>query len=536
MTTFKQIILLVLDGFGVASSSEGNAVTGVVTRNLNYLINNFPATTLQASGPSVGLPWGERGNSEVGHLNLGAGRIVSQDLPRISKAITMGDFFQNTVLMGAMEHVKKNKSKLHLAGLVSNGGVHSSEDHLYALLAMAADNGIKDAFVHMFTDGRDTAPKIAIESLDRLSKKFMQLGLGKVATIVGRFYAMDRGGHWEVTERTYKSMVFGEGEKAAGAREAISAYYEKQIFDETFPPTVITAPDGKPVTTVQEGDAVIFFNFRSDRALQLTKAFSDPNFNKFSKKYPFLQNMYYATLTAYEKDLPVSVAFPPMEIKRGLSEVISEQSWQQFHIAESEKYAHVTSFFNGGREAPFPLEEREIVTSPGSYEQRYSNVPEMSAGKISEKIIEKLNAGVPFVMANFANADMVGHTGVKDACLKAVKAIDDCIGKIAEVALPAGACFIVTADHGNIEEIVDPRSGMIDKEHSMNPVPFIVAGRGLALKQVRSRGYLELASMVPEGVLSDLSPTILDLYGIPKPTEMTAVSLLPFLLKQTTDG
>jgi len=533
MTPFKQIVLLVLDGFGVASPSEGNAITGVVTRNLNYLINNFPAVTLQASGPSVGLPWGERGNSEVGHLNLGAGRIVSQDLPRISKAITMGDFFTNPVFVGALSHVKKNNSRLHLAGLVSNGGVHSSEEHLFALLALAADNGVKQVYVHMFTDGRDTAPKVALESFDRLTKKFMELGLGKIATLTGRFYAMDRGGHWEVTENTYKAMVLGIGARAASAREAINGYYEQQIFDETFPPTVISGEDGRPAATIQSGDAVIFFNFRSDRALQLARAFVDPHFDKFSAPYPALQNMYYATMTSYEKNLPAAVAFPPMEIQRGLSEIVSEQNWQQYHIAESEKYAHVTSFFNGGREAPFPLEEREIVTSPGSYEQRYANVPEMSAGKITEKIIEKLKGGVPFTMANFANADMVGHTGIKGACLKAVKAIDDCIGLIAETALPLGACFIVTADHGNIEEIIDPRSGMIDKEHSMNPVPLIVAGRGLNLREIRARGYLELASTVPEGVLSDLSPTILDLYGIAKPAEMTAVSLLPLLLKQT---
>jgi len=532
-TPFKQIVLLILDGFGVATASEGNAVSASSTRNINYLINNFPAITLQASGPSVGLPWGERGNSEVGHLNLGAGRIVSQDLPRISKSISMGDFFQNPVLVAAMNHAKKNKSRLHLAGLVSNGDVHSSEEHLYALLSMAADNGIKDVFIHMFTDGRDTQPKIATESLDRLSKKILQLGVGKVATIAGRFYAMDRGGHWEVTEKTYLALARAEGEKALSAREAIANSYERQIFDEIIPPTVITDADGKPVAKIAEGDAVIFFNFRPDRALQLTRAFVDPKFDKFSKQYPFLKNMHYATMTAYEKDLPVQVAFPPLTINDGLSETVSKRGWPQYHIAESEKYAHVTSFFNGGREAPWPLEEREIITSPGSYEQRYANVPEMSAAKIAQKIVERIKADTPFILANFANADMVGHTGIKTSCVKAVKAIDECIGIIAEAALTAGACFIITADHGNIEEVIDPRSGMIDTEHSMNPVPLIVAGKGLNLKQIRGRGYLELASMVPDGVLSDLGPTVLELYGVPKPPEMTAVSLLPLLLKQS---
>ncbi len=532
-TPFKQIVLLILDGFGVATASEGNAVTAASTRNINYLINNFPAITLQASGPSVGLPWGERGNSEVGHLNLGAGRIVSQDLPRISKSITTGEFFQNKVLLSAIDHVKKNKSRLHLAGLVSNGGVHSSEEHLYALLAMSADNGIRDVFIHMFTDGRDTQPKTATESLDRLSKKIIQLGVGKIATIAGRFYAMDRGGHWEVTEKTYLAMACGVGETALSAREAIANCYERQIFDETIPPTVITGADGKGAVKISDGDSVIFFNFRPDRALQLTRAFVDPKFDKFSKKYPFLKDTYFATMTAYEKDLPVDAAFPPLEIKEALSEVVSKHGWAQYHIAESEKYAHVTSFFNGGREAAWPLEEREIITSPGSYEQRYANVPEMSAAKIAQKIVEEIKTGTPFILANFANADMVGHTGIKTACVKAVKAIDECIGIIAEAALTAGACFIITADHGNIEEVIDPRSGMIDTEHSMNPVPLIVAGKGLNLKQIRGRGYLELASMVPDGVLSDLAPTILELYALSKPPEMTAVSLLPILLKQS---
>ncbi|OGE78311.1 MAG: phosphoglycerate mutase (2,3-diphosphoglycerate-independent) [Candidatus Doudnabacteria bacterium RIFCSPHIGHO2_01_FULL_46_14] len=533
LTPFKQIVVLVLDGFGVATASEGNAVTAQPTRNLNYLINNFPSATLQASGPSVGLPWGERGNSEVGHLNLGAGRIVSQDLPRISKAIANGEFFQNSVLLDALQHAKKNKSRLHLAGLVSNGGVHSSEEHLYALLAQAADNGVKDVFIHMFTDGRDTPPKAAVESLDRLSKKILQLGAGKVASMAGRFYAMDRGLHWEVTEKTYAAMVLGEGEKSQSAREVIGQNYDKQVFDETIPPTVITDREGRPLALVRDGDAVIFFNFRPDRALQLARAFVDPKFDKFSNRYPVLQNMYYATMTAYEKNLPVNVAFPQIVIKEGLSEIVSMQGWKQYHIAESEKYAHVTSFFNGGQEEPWPLEEREIITSPVSYEQRYANVPEMSAPKIAQTIVQKIKDGIPFILANFANADMVGHTGIKDACVKAVKAVDECIGIIAEAALAAGACFIITADHGNIEEIINPRSGMIDKEHSMNPVPLIVAGKGLNLKKIRGHGYLELASLVPDGVLSDLAPTVLDLYGIPKPAAMTAVSLLPTLLKQS---
>lgn len=532
MPTFKQIVVLILDGFGVASPSEGNAITAVPVKNLDYLINHYPAVTLQASGPTVGLPWGERGNSEVGHLNLGAGRIVSQSLLRISASISSGEFFENTVLLGALDHVQKNNSRLHLAGLVSNGGVHSSEEHLYALLAMAADRGIREVYVHMFTDGRDTPPKAAQESLDRLNRKFLETGVGKIATIAGRFYAMDRGGHWEVTESTYQAMVSGIGEQTTSPKEAILNYYERQIFDEMFPPTVVNNQDGTPMAKIDNGDAVVFFNFRPDRMVQLVSAFALPNFDKFDSQQTALKNMYFATMTEYEKDLPVLLAFPPIRINKGLSEVISMHGWPQFHAAEREKYAHVTSFFNGGWDEPWPLEERAIVKSPSSYKEGYSNVPAMSAAAITEKIVEKLKAGVPFILANFANADMVGHTGNKEACKRAVTAIDENIGIIAREAGNAGACFIITADHGNIEQVIDPMTGMIDKEHSMNPVPFVVAGPGLNLKSPREKGYAGLAAVVPEGVLSDAAPTVLELFGLQKPEEMTAVTLLPILLKQ----
>ena len=532
MNVFKQVVLVVLDGFGAASASEGNAVSAANTKNLNFLINNFPAVTLQASGPSVGLPWGERGNSEVGHLNLGAGRIVSQDLPRINSSIASGEFFKNPVLLSAMDHAKKNNSKLHLVGLVSSGSVHSSEEHLHALLSMAADGGLKKVFVHMFTDGRDTPPKAASESLDKLAKLFLKLGVGKIATLAGRFYAMDRGGHWEVTERTFKAMVLGKGETAVNVREAINDYYAAQVFDETIPPTVIMEA-GQAVARVEDGDSVIFFNFRPDRTVQLATALADPKFDKFSEKYPALQNMFYATMTLYDKDLPARPVFSPANLKNTLSEVVSQQKLKQFHVAESEKYAHVTSFFNGGRAEPFELEEREIVTSPANYEERYTNVPEMSAAKVAEKVIEKVKAGVPFVLVNFANADMVGHTGVKAACIKAVEALDAALGQIAEITLPSGAALLITADHGNIEQVVDPRTGIIDKEHSVNPVPLIVAAKSLNRKTPLVRGYLELSSQVPEGVLSDVSPTVLELLGLPKSPEMTALSLLPVLLKQT---
>lgn len=529
MPKFKQVVLLILDGFGVASPSEGNAVVAANPRNLNYLINHFPATTLQASGPSVGLPWGERGNSEVGHLNLGAGRIVSQDLPRISKAIASGDFFKNRAFQSVLEHVQTNQSRLHLVGLVSSGGVHSSEEHLHALLALAARYRLPEVFVHMFTDGRDTPPKTALASLDRLARKFLEFGVGKVATVAGRFYAMDRGGHWELTESVYKALVYGEGERAISPYQAIQNYYDQQIYDETIPPTVITE-GGQPVATLGRGDGVIFFNFRHDRAVQLARALAEPGFSHFSQKYSPLVDVVFATMTEYDRALRVMVAFPPQTISMGLAEVVSRQGLRQFHIAESEKYAHVTSFFNGGREAPFAGEEREIVTSPSSYQQRYEDVPEMSAAAITAKIIERLKLGTEFILANFANPDMVGHTGNREAAAAAVLAVDQSIGLVFETSQTVGAALVITSDHGNIEELLDARSGQINKEHSLNPVPLVIAGRGLERREIKTRGYLELPVLVPEGVLSDVAPTILALMGLEQPQEMTAVSLLSTLL------
>lgn len=529
---YKKLLLVVLDGFGIATASHGNAITVAEPVTFNHLINEFPATTLQASGPSVGLPWGEMGNSEVGHLNLGAGRIVGQDLSRITLAIENRDFFKNKFFLEAAEHVKKNKSNLHLVGLVSPGGVHSYDEHLYALLGLAAEQNVENVYIHMFLDGRDTPPQIALETLDKLTKKIQVMHVGKIATVAGRFYAMDRAEHWNLTEATYRAMVFGEGAKSGSAQQAITDNYDKHIYDEMIPPTVIVQEDGKPAL-IGDNDAVICFNFRSDRALQITRALVEPNFSKFSQPTKSIKNLLVVTMTEYAKDLNVKIAFPPMEVTNGLAELISKKGLRQFHIAESEKYAHVSVFFNGGIINPFPGEEREIVTSPSSNSQNYVDVPEMSAYKITEVLLAKLKESYTFFLVNFANADMVGHTGNMNASIKAVKALDDCMKRIFEACLAQDVCLMITADHGNIEEMLDIKSGSIDKEHSTNPVPLILVANQFKRRHPKDGGILSLAGVVPVGVLSDVAPTMLELLGIEKPAEMTGISLLPQLTRQT---
>jgi 2,3-bisphosphoglycerate-independent phosphoglycerate mutase len=527
---YKKLVLVVLDGFGIATPSYGNAVTSANPINLDYLVNNFPATTLQASGPTVGLPWGEMGNSEVGHLNLGAGRIVGQDLSRITLAIERRTFFTNKEFLAAIQHVKKNNSALHLMGLVSPGGVHSYDEHLYALLGLAAENGLEKVYIHMFLDGRDTAPQVALESLGKLLKRIISLKAGSIATVSGRFYAMDRAEHWNLTEETFRAITEGEGPVFKTAEDAIKNSYSQHIYDEMMVPVVISQPDGNPAK-VLDNDALIYFNFRSDRALQLTRAFVTPNEAKFTKPIRPLKNIFFVTMTEYENSLPVHVAFPSIEVSNNLAEIISKKGLRQFHVAESEKYAHVSVFFNGGVSNPFPGEDRKIVTSPASNYQNYQDVPEMSGAKITEELIAHLSQGYSFYLANFANGDMVGHTGNITASIKAVQFLDQCIKKISEACLNLDICLLITADHGNIEELVDFKSGGIDKEHSNNPVPLIFVANQFKRKKPIIGGITSLSSKVPVGVLSDVAPTMLELMGIEKPAEMTGVSLFNQLTK-----
>ncbi len=528
---YKKIILLVLDGFGIASNSRGNAISLAKPQNLNNLLANYPALSLQASGPLVGLPWGEMGNSEVGHLNIGAGRIVGQDLPRITSSIQSGQFFQNPVFLKACEHVKKNNSKLHLLGMVSPGGVHSYDEHLYALLGLAVEQGIKDVFIHMITDGRDTEQKVALLTLDKLHARVAQIGAGKIATIAGRFYAMDRGGHWQQTEMMYQAMVNAIGEKAGSALDAVASNYAKNIFDEMIKPTVIFE-GGQPVAKVSDNDAVIFFNFRQDRALQLTIAFVAPERMELAEKHQKLNNLFFVTMTSYMPELPVEVAFPPLEIEDYLAGIIAKAGLKQFHAAESEKSAHVTVFFNGGKMDPLPNEERMIISSPDNA-NNYADHPEMSVAKLGASLVQKINSSdTNFIVANFANADMVGHTGNLPAAINAIKAIDEELGRIAQAALAANAVFIITADHGNAEIMLNPNTGEIDKDHSTSPVPFILIANEFKRQTPSKLNYDGLAALMPEGALSDIAPTILELLGMPKPEQMSGISLLPLLKEQ----
>ncbi len=523
---YQKVVLIILDGFGAAPGGRGNAIAQAKTPALNYIVSNFPSLTLQASGPLVGLPWGEMGNSEVGHLNIGAGRIVGQDLPRISASIQNGEFFKNPVFLEAIGHSKKNNSSLHVMGMVSPGGVHSLDEHLYALLGLAAEQNQPRVFVHMFTDGRDTDPRIALVSLEKLKDKILTIGLGKIATIAGRFYAMDRGGHWGQTLMAYDAMVNGKGEKALSAEEAVKESYKAQIFDEMIKPTVIADETGQPVGKISDNDSVIFFNFRSDRAQQLSQMFLQPEILPEQFRRPSLKNLYFASMTQYAPELPAHVAFSRQNLKNNLAEVLSVNGLKQFHTAESEKYAHVTSFFNCGKTAEYPGEERDIISSPEN-SHNYADHPQMSSQALSEVLSQKIAASeTSFFVANFANCDMVGHTGNLAAGIKAVEAVDECLKNILDACLGADAALIVTGDHGNIEQMINLKTGDIDKDHTTNPVPFLLVARDFKFPKPVNLTYIDLASFVPAGVISDIAPTILGLLGLPKPEEMTGINLL----------
>lgn len=523
---YKPVVLVILDGWGVAPDGDGNAITRAKTPNFLEYLKSYPTMTLAASGNEVGLLFGEIGNSEVGHLNIGAGRVYYQSCPRVNQAIFDGSFFDNKAFLEAIEQVKKNKTKLHLVGMLSSGNVHSSNDHLYALLELCKRHKLSEnVFAHVILDGRDCIYNAGIGFVKKLEQKMKELQVGRIASISGRFYAMDRDNRWNRVEQAYRAMAEGKAEKQyASAVEAIQTSYDNKVYDEEFVPTVI-AHKGKPVATVTDGDAAIFFNFRPDRARELTKAFVLPGFNKFERGKR--KDIVFVTMMEYEKNLPVVVAYEPVLVPNCLAEVISKNKLRQFHAAETEKYAHVTFFLNGTMEDPFPKEDRQLVASPQV--ANYAEVPEMSAYGIAKEAVKAIDSKkYEFVVVNFANADMVGHTGNLQATIKACEAIDECLGEIVKHTLAHGGAAMVTADHGNAEEVINLQTREIDKEHSTNPVPLLIIGedfRGQA-GPAGDPPEGDLSLMPPVGVLADVAPTVLALLGIEQPEEMTGRPLI----------
>ena len=506
----NKVLLIILDGWGYSSNKEGNAINLAQTPNLDRFFKDYPWTLLEATGEAVRLPEGQMGNSEVGHLNLGAGRIVYQELTRIGKCIESGEFYQNEVLLEAMDSVKQKDSALHLVGLVSDGGVHSHFDHLLALVEMARRHDLKKVFIHAILDGRDTIPFGAAPFLERLEDYSRLHQNCHVATICGRYYAMDRDRRWDRTEKAYRAYTAGEGLKAEDPLTALKEAYNRGEGDEFVQPTVITDHEGKPLTVIRSEDSVIFFNFRPDRVRQITRALAEDKFEPFDRgSNPPCPHL--ATMTEYDRELPLPVAFTLDDLQATLGEIYSHRDLTQIRIAETEKYAHVTFFFNGGREKPFMGEERIMVPSPQV--ATYDLQPEMSAPGVADKIIETVKGGgYPLIVSNFANMDMVGHTGYLQAAIRAVEAVDIALGRITDKAIDAGWHILIVGDHGNAEEMKNPKGETITA-HSGNPVPFIVISR--KEHQLRERG-----------ILADVAPTILGLAGISVPPEMTGKNMV----------
>lgn len=543
----KFVTLVVLDGWGIAPKGAGNAMSAANTPNINSLTASYPHTQLQAAGEAVGLPKGEAGNTETGHLNLGAGKIVYQDLARINMSIADGSFFENPVLKGAITNAKTNNTKLHLMGLVGAGGVHSNLEHLFALMVMAKKAGLTDVYLHLFTDGRDSPPTSSMVYINKIREIIAKEGVGKIATLIGRYWAMDRDRRWDRTAKAYFALTKGEGNLVKTPEEAIQMSYQAGKTDEFIEPAIMTDETGKPVSLISDNDTIIFFNFRIDRPRQLAAAFIvkdfsdqslalefDPYLERYAKtslvsrvqqyqkifeRGASLNNLYFATMTEYSKSLVeagAKVAFAPEKIEIPLGRILSEANLRQLKLAESEKERFVTYYFNGLRENAFPGEERIIIPSPNvpTYDQK----PEMSVREITEAFLSKVTNDIPysFILINFANPDMVGHTGSIGPTVKALEVVDECVGKIANTVLTYGGTLLLTGDHGNAEELINLKTGQIDTEHSVNPVPFIAVSSALTGK----------SAFVQSGILADIAPTILALLGLNKPETMTGRNLL----------
>ena len=507
----KPTVLMILDGYGLNEKQEGNAVAEAKTPVMDKLMAEYPFVKGNASGLAVGLPDGQMGNSEVGHLNMGAGRIVYQELTRITKEIEDGVFFKNEALVKAVENAKANGSALHLYGLVSDGGVHSHNTHIYGLLELAKRHGLKKVYVHCFRDGRDTPPASGKDYVQELTDKMAELGVGEVATVMGRYYAMDRDNRWERVEKAYRALTKGEGEEAKDGVSAIAASYEKGVNDEFVVPAVVKR-DGKPVAVIQNKDSVIFYNFRPDRAREITRAFCDDTFTGFEREKKL--DLTYVCFTEYDVTIPNKlVAFHKVELHNTFGEYLAAHGKTQARIAETEKYAHVTFFFNGGVEEPNEGEDRILVKSPKV--ATYDLQPEMSAYGVCDKLVEAIKSDkYDVIIINFANPDMVGHTGVEPAAIQAVEAVDACVGRAVEAVKETDGQMFICADHGNAEQLVDYNTGAPFTAHTTNPVPFILVNADPAYK------------LREGGCLADIIPTLIELMGMEKPEEMTGKSLL----------
>ncbi|MGG4012452.1 2,3-bisphosphoglycerate-independent phosphoglycerate mutase [Bacillus smithii] len=504
------VALIILDGFGLRDEVKGNAVAQAKKPNFDRYWNKYPHATLRASGEAVGLPDGQMGNSEVGHLNIGAGRIVYQSLTRVNIAIREGEFDRNETFLGAMNHVKKHGTSLHLFGLLSDGGVHSHIDHMFALLRLAAKEGVKKVYIHAFLDGRDVGQKTAKKYIEQTLEKIKEYGVGEIATISGRYYSMDRDKRWDRVKKSYDAMVYGEGPKYKDPFELVDDSYANGIYDEFVIPSVMVKENGEPVATIQDNDAVIFYNFRPDRAIQISNAFTNEDFREFDRGPKVPKNLYFVCLTHFSETVKGYVAFQPTNLDNTIGEVLSQNGLKQLRIAETEKYPHVTFFMSGGREEKFPGEERILINSPKV--ATYDLKPEMSAYEVADALVKEIEADkFDAIILNFANPDMVGHSGKLEPTIKAVEAVDECLGRVVDLILEKGGVAIITADHGNADEVVT-LDGKPMTTHTTNPVPVIVTKEGLELRD--------------GGILGDLAPTMLDLLGIKQPKEMTGQSII----------
>lgn len=521
---FRSVALIILDGLGVGPHFEGNAITTANTPTLRAIESAWAFTQLSAAGIAVGLPWGEAGNSEVGHLTMGSGRVIYQSALRINYAIKDGSFFTNPAFTQAIEHVRQRGSKLHLVGLLTNGIVHASFEHLEALVDLAQRAGIKETYLHLFLDGRDSLPRAGQELVAKLERKLAETNVGTIATLIGRDLAMDRDGNWDRTEATWRCLFEGRGNPAPDAGTALKGYYDQGLADSGIPATVIAVQDGTPRATIGTGDAVICFNFREDSMRQIAHAITDQDFREFPR--PTIPELFVVAMTAYDRGLPMVVAFPAPIIRSCLAEIVSRAGLSQLHVAETEKYAHVTYFFNGLREEPFPGEERLLIPSAEPVHPEIN--PAMQAAEVVAAVVASLRANThALIVANFANADMVGHTGDLVATRRAVETLDRAVADILKTAQPGEAAIIITSDHGNAEEKLDPKTGHVKTAHTTNPVPLSLIAQGF--ERPKTPEQVDQAKQKVKGLLTDIAPTVLELLGLAKPEAMTGQSLLKFL-------